>query len=803
MKYVTMRTALTASAMGVLFALCDISYAQVKTTYQENNVDIPTIDEQAPDTTGLWFHIRKKQIRLANDELGRLQVLYPAWTVPEEILSAIYTLNNPKRVTSPSTSVASRNNQAADIPEPAKDAALRAFASLSEKKRLRVSEAQFGKLSTLAISLANFDYHMVLGWTAIDKQWWNNAKLHFDYANTLSRSTYEAKGAQEGLRIITDKKVQGYLDNNAISALEAMLGGHDEPYIKEIVSGRAWQYCDKEQYSKALVLFDVINDSESLWLTHTAMGDMLAAGQLACDLAHTERFVKRCADYWAQQQVKAYENDAYETSINAAHELKKIRRLTSDEYALLGWSAKATSQSRLATKAFEEVLQVDPSNDDIAFALYQLSRDDKTHLERLSKTYPAIAALQATELHASAWPRKQFLLAFNAHDPRVTAAQTKDAFTVTAGLHSLSRSGFRGLGRFDQLNSYISIGDIYEGVRWQVALDYGQRYSGAPRTNDWFGDSQLSEPFGGITGFEDKGVRGELEYQKEGATYYANVAYRFFDQPVDATLTGQLSGTWYLSKTTVAGNVFRQPKQDSLLSNTGTFNAERTAPWGYAIEDGVSMLVAHNIKPLWTIAATASASQINGEFIKDNSQLSLRIDMNKDIAEAISPQLDYWRVGPFLSYTTYADNLSGFTYGQGGYFSPEQFVSVGMYTELLTLEAKQWQVKLAGSLGYSRIEEGSAARFPLGLPNNVIDDELASERIEASTQNGIAGQLLAEGQYRITDSWIVAGYVRKSYAVEFEDISAGIQIRYRGGKGEGVTSDELMLSSPRLSGFAL
>lgn len=803
MKYVTMRTALTASAVGVLLALCDTSYAQVKTTYENNNVDIPTIDEQAPDTTGLWFHIRKKQVRLANDELGRLRALYPAWTVPKEILSAIYTLNNPTRVASPSTSIESLDNQVAVVPKPAEDAALRAFASLSEKKRLRVSEAQFGKLSTLAISLANFDYHMLLGWTAIDKQWWNNAQLHFDYANTLSRSTYEANGAQEGLRTITDQKVQGYLNNNAISSIVAMFGGQDEPYIKSLVSGRAWQYYDNKDYEQALVLFDAVDDSESVWLTYTAMGDTDAAGQIACDLANTERFIKRCADHWAQQQVQAYEDEAYQASINAAYELKKIRRLTPDEQALLGWAAKNTSQTRVASNAFEAVLQVDPSNSDIAFALYQLSRDDNTQRDRLAKTYPAIAALQASELHASAWPRKQFLLAFNTQEPRVTAAQTKDAFTVTAGLHSLSRSGFRGLGRFDQLNSYISIGDIYNGVRWQVAFDYGERYSGAPKTNDWFGDSQLSQPFGGITGFEDTGVRAELEYQKEGATYYANVAYRFFEQPVDATLTGQLSGTWYLPKTTVAATLFRQPKQDSLLSNTGTFNAERTAPWGYAIEDGVSMLVAHNIKPLWTVAATASASQIGGEFIKDNNQVSLRIDVNKNIGEAVSPQLDYWRVGPFLSYSTYDDNLSGFTYGQGGYFSPEQFISVGMYTELLTLEAKYWQVKLAGSLGYSRIEEGSSPRFPLGLPNDVIGNELSDSQIEASSQNGVAGQLLAEGQYRITNSWIVAGYVRKSYAVEFEDMSMGIQIRYRGGKGEGVTSDELMLSSPRLSGFAL
>jgi len=63
--------------------------------------------------------------------------------------------------------------------------------------------------------------------------------------------------------------------------------------------------------------------------------------------------------------------------------------------------------------------------------------------------------------------------------------------------------------------------------------------------------------------------------------------------------------------------------------------------------------------------------------------------------------------------------------------------------------------------------------------------------------------MMFEGQYRLSDEWIVAGYIGKAFAVEYQAFEAGIQIRWRPGKGEGVTSDELMRSSPRLSGFAL
>jgi len=171
-----------------------------------------------------------------------------------------------------------------------------------------------------------------------------------------------------------------------------------------------------------------------------------------------------------------------------------------------------------------------------------------------------------------------------------------------------------------------------------------------------------------------------------------------------------------------------------------------------------------------------------------------------DIATMISPMLDYWRVGPFLSYTSYDKNLSGFTVGNGGYFSPSQFVSIGGYSELLTLEALNWQVKLRSSLALSRVEQDDDLRFPIGGAFPTADENAT---LGESSDTGLSGNFMAEGQYRINHNWIVAGYIGKAFAVEYQAFEAGIQIRWREGRGAGVTSDELLLSSPRLSGFAL
>lgn len=776
--------------------------AQTSTTYQEKELNIAPLASQQPDTTGLWYHINEKQIRLANEEFYRLKAEYPRWEIPDEVITALERINGK---TNPNAqSVPSQVEKPALEVQPKPEAPLEAFAALTPKARTAASTTKVKQLATLSNAMNRTDFYLLIGWTALDKNMLDVAQQQFEQAKGIATLESQKQSVEQGLNGVKGVKVQQALSLNDFEKLKQYLNNDSSGYVAQLLQGKAWNYYDAQQFELAAILFALVGDNEGQYVTFVASNKVDEAFTLACRI-NSETFLRRCADALAERQVRFYEAQAYSKSIDAALQLEKIRVLTLEERALLGWASKEHGDVAAATSAFEEVLSNTPQNEVIANELVTLNRDDSATLGRLALKYPQIKRQLQQQTVQNAWPRKQFLYAYLNEDERVTTAQTKDAFTTLYGVNVRQRSGQDGLGNFDVVSQYIGIGSTYDKWLWQVTFDYKQFYSGTPSQGDWFAGGQLddavSAPFEGISGFEDTGFRGEVLYQANAFNFYANLEYGMFSQPVDAEVTGQLSATGFFTDTTVAATLFRQAKEDSLLSQTGTFNSNHQQPWGYVIEEGARLLAAYVVAPKWSAATTAQLSTLKGDRVDDNNAFSLRFDISYDVAEDVSSYLDYWRVGPFLSYNSYDKNLSGFTYGNGGYFSPDYFVSVGGYSELLTLETLNWQLKLRSALALSRVKQQNELRFPLSDFFDDPDDALA--RLDYDRTTGLSGNIMAEGQYRITDKWIVAGYIGKAFAVEYQAFEAGIQIRWRQGKGTGVTSDELILSSPRRSGFAL
>jgi len=797
--------------LSTLFASPEV-FSQATTTYQDKNLNIKPLEAQQPDLTGLWYHINQKQIALANDEYARLKEAYPNWRVSQELLEAIKGLNEPDR---PQKIVKTDKAPKAkpetvelkpksEITKPNPAAPLEAFAALTPKARASTSNEKVKRLAALSNSLNRPDFYLLMGWTALDKNLLEIAKTQFENAQKVATLDVQKQSILQGLNSIKGIHVERALVNMDLTLITRYLNQDNQGYVMSIIEGNAWKNYDNKEYDKALSLFSLLNNNEGQYATLVAQNNADDVFKFACSIS-TEIFLRRCADALAERQVRFFEESEYSKSIDAAKQLSEIRPLTIDEQELVGWAAKENQDIATATSAFEVVLSKKPDNEVIANELVVLNKGDNTALARLALKYSVIKTRLQRESNQNAWPRKQFWYAYSNDDERVVNAQTKDAFTVLYGTNVRNRSGQRGLGHFDVFSHYVGIGSAYKKWLWQVTLDYKQFYSGSPNDGDWFGDRQLANlaqmPFEGISGFEDTGVRAEVSYQDSKFNVYANLEYGMFSQPVDTKVTGQLSATRFFSDTIVALTLFRKAKDDSLLSQTGTFNAQHNLPWGYVIENGARALVAHVFAPKWSVAGTAQLSSLKGERVKDNGMWSLSAYLNYDLAESDSPYLDYWRVGPFASYSTYDHNLSGFTYGNGGYFSPRYFVSIGGYSELLTLEAMDWQVKLRTALALSRLEQQDELRFPLGDFFAFEDD--AATRLDYDKTTGLSGNIMAEGQYRIDDNWILSGYIGKAFAVEFQSFEAGLQIRWRGGQGTGVTSDELILSSPRRTGFAL
>lgn len=760
--------------------------AQVTTTYKSQDEQPKTVVEVAPDVTGLWYHINKQQRNLANQEAARLTRTYPNWTMSDELVAALDKLNNP-----PKTKLKGAS-------KPAKDAPLAAFSAWSEGKRAAISEARFSQLSQLADNLARNDYHLLMGWTALNKAWLEKAEHHFTRAGQLAANRAEKQSADEGLSILQQVKINHAIAGNDIEQIAAWLAADNRPQVLTLVDAQGWKDYDKGNYIQAQQWFALTGNQEGRWLSLQQSGNSEAAARFACEQDNNEIFLRRCANYYAEQQASFYQQGELEQSIKAGLALKQIRSLREEEHALLGWAASEAGQDGLAIQAFTHALTLAPNNQDIAGQLVRLYQRNDKPLEPLMRANSQVRANVNALRTAKAWPRKQFMYSYLSGDPRAVTAQSKTAWNIVAGATTKQRSGEIGLGNFDMLSSYVGVGSTVARWRWQVALDYQQLYSGTPASNSWFASGQIAAPFAGITGLEDTGIRGEVELQTDNVNFYGNLAYSLIDQPVAASVTGQLSASWFLADTTIATSAFRLPKQDSLLSYSGTFNADHNDAWGYVIGEGVSALVAYSVRPQVSLSATIKWEQLQGERVDDNHALSLRSDVSVNIAPSVSERLDYWRVGPYLSYLGYDKNLSGFTYGHGGYFSPDYLVSLGVYSELLTQEAHHWQVKLSSSLGVSRLSETDNLRFPLST-----DTSQQSLRVPSNTSTGISGDVMLEGQYRVSEHWLVAAYVGRSFAVQYQAFEAGIQLRWRPGKGDGVTSDELLRSSPRLSGFAL
>jgi len=790
-------------AFGALSASC-LSFqavGQAKTTYKEKDLGILPAQQEQPDLTGLWYHINERQVKQANDEFARLKARYPAWKVPSEVETELNRINGRLKGTLKPASAKPSDSQSVLPSTVSKARPLEQFAQLTPKARAKTSKRKVETLVSLSNQLKRTEFYLLMGWTAIDKGMLDVAQQQFSLALQSAVLDKDKQSAQQGLESITGIKLQQALALRDTTTLTQYLNDDTRGYVEEVLLGAAWKQYDAGNYAFAEALFRLVNDNEGLYLALSAQGSDAAkqkAFALACSI-NTEVFLRRCADTLASRQAKYYDSGEYQQSVEAGKALSRLRPLSLEEQALIGWAAKENQDPKTATSAFESVLTQTPNDTVIANELMTLNQNDEAALNRLALKFSAVKAMLAARVSQNAWPRKQFLLAYNNNDERAVTAQTKDGLSAVYGINTRSRSGQEGLGNFDVLSQYIGVGSGYKNWLWQVSLDYKQFYSGSPGINDWFGDDQLERAFSGISGFEDKGLRGEVHYQEPGFNFYANLEYAMFNQPVNAKVTGQISASRFLSDTTVAATLFQKAKDDSLLSQTGTFNADHAQPWGYVIESGVRILVAHALADKWSVAGTSQISRLEGERVADNSAFSLRGDISYDIA-SISSYLDYWRVGPFASYTGFDKNLSGFTYGNGGYFSPRQFISVGGYSELLTLEALNWQVRLRGSLALSRVTQDDDLRFPLG---GAADREDLDTTLGESTDTGLSGNLMAEGQYRFNNNWIVAGYIGKAFAVEYQAFEAGIQIRWREGQGNGVTSDELLLSSPRLSGFAL
>jgi len=181
----------------------------------------------------------------------------------------------------------------------------------------------------------------------------------------------------------------------------------------------------------------------------------------------------------------------------------------------------------------------------------------------------------------------------------------------------------------------------------------------------------------------------------------------------------------------------RQPVTDSVLSYAGTHaslaaanlngirpGAFGTNPtWGGVVKTGGQVTAFYDNQMVGAYAG-AGANWLTGTNVAQNSSI------NALLGAYFRPwKGDNWtlRVGVSLYYTGYDKNLDGFTFGQGGYFSPQDFEGLGFPVEF-TGHNGPWSYLAAVTLGVQHFNESSSAVFP-----NNPNQQIALETLSPST----------------------------------------------------------------------
>ncbi len=217
----------------------------------------------------------------------------------------------------------------------------------------------------------------------------------------------------------------------------------------------------------------------------------------------------------------------------------------------------------------------------------------------------------------------------------------------------------------------------------------------------------------------------------------------------------------------------RRPISSSLLSFAGAKDPNTGTTWGGVRATGVSLGLSYDQGKANGLWGDISAHQITGKNVADNSRERL---MGGYYYKMINEDNRRATIGLNSMLWHYQKDLSGYTLGQGGYYSPQQYFSLAVPLNYRQ-RTDNWSWQVGGSVSWSRSSTSDQQRYPL---QNLIPDSLpdkdAVEQGSSSSGFGYTAQALVER--RVTSHWTIGAGVDIQQAKDYTPSHFLLYARY-------------------------
>src|SRR3989338_3705449 len=240
----------------------------------------------------------------------------------------------------------------------------------------------------------------------------------------------------------------------------------------------------------------------------------------------------------------------------------------------------------------------------------------------------------------------------------------------------------------------------------------------------------------------------------------------------------------------------RRAVTDSLLSFAGAEDQRTGQQWGGVTANCWRAQLSFDDREVGAYAYVGM-HRLMGNNVEDNDRFELGSGVYWYLQNDEKSQST---IGLNLLGIGYQENQGHFTFGHGGYFSPQTFFAIGVpVTWARRFDRLTFQLK--GSVGVQTIQQDDADYHPGDAALQAAASRaLGREAVyEGSSDSGIGYNLSGAAEYRLGSNFFVGGQVGVDNAQDYRQLNGGLYLRYM---FEDMTGPMALPVSPYQSPYA-
>ena len=479
-------------------------------------------------------------------------------------------------------------------------------------------------------------------------------------------------------------------------------------------------------------------------------------------------------DVYMTQAIASFKSERYQQTIDELDRLSIHRTLTRGEKIVQAWSYFHIEDFEKSSNLFLELYRADPDKT-AAVGLYaSLSRQGNwPRIQKLVDQYGGpLADIYALYTSERYYDRGLYLKARQLAPMSEVESQplTENINTpeITLSVDFVARDGDPGLSELNAAYGPKVSGTIFEDAvnRFDVSLGVVNLDAGKLPNYALIGlEPNTQNPGYVIT--PETSYNGMIEptfgyYRQDWMSPYVELGMTPIGGAVDSDFVGRVglnniydAGSWNIE-------LYRRSVKESLLSYTGMKDPYSSLTWGRVVETGLHVSIFHSLNEKLNFYGSMEAAKLTGENVADNSKVRLDLALSRTFRP---DNFEYVNFGPVLTFYSYTENLSFFTYGQGGYFSPEYLAQGLLSLQFLTQEGREYLIKGELGIGGQSNKQASSPYFPLAPDDRTYEGSSDSTGIVISNLKGLMF---------LTEQWAFGAEIGYNKSPTYEELRGGI-----------------------------